>query len=235
MPSRRRLAALALLIPVALAAFLTATAGGSGTTARHSARAAYFAQVRAAVVRGAARDFAAGTGIGGPDFAACVEHQLREALDSPTITDLAAVYRRPGGPGYAAQTLNAIASPLAAKCGHCTWVPELVDGARRLSFTRPNGAAGRHPASPTDPSWACVAATRSPGPTANGSASTSSSVAPRSASSRSPGTSGSRCARRGSTTASAATTGSGPSPHQGSRRGPTTAASTSFTSRSNSA
>ena len=144
MPSRRRLAALALLIPVALAAFLTATAGGSGTTARHSARAAYFAQVRAAVVRGAARDFAAGTGIGGPDFAVCVEHQLREALDAPTITDLAAVYRRPGGPGYAAQTLNAIASPLAAKCGHCTWVPELVEAARGLSFTRPTGAAARH-------------------------------------------------------------------------------------------
>jgi hypothetical protein len=144
MPSRRHHIALAVLIPVVLASFLAASAGGSGITARHSARAAYFAQVRAAVVRGAARDFAAGTGIGGPDFAACVEHQLREALDAPTITDLAAVYRRPGGPGYAAQTLNAIASPLAAKCGHRTWVPELVEAARGLSFTRPTGAAARH-------------------------------------------------------------------------------------------
>jgi hypothetical protein len=140
MSSRRRLTALALLIPAVLAA----TAGGSGTTARHSARAAYFAQVRATVVHGAARDFAAGTGIGGPKFATCVEHQLREALDAPTITDLAAVYRRPGGSAYAAQTLNAIASPLAARCGHRTWVPELVEAAHGLSFTRPTGAAVRH-------------------------------------------------------------------------------------------
>jgi hypothetical protein len=132
-------------MPVAVAAFLVA--GGPGSAASgsgSSARAAYFAHVRAAVVRGAARDFAAGTGIGGPDFAACVVHQLREALDAPTITDLAAVYRRSGGSADAAQVLNAIASPLAARCGHRTWVPEMIEAAHGLSLTRPTGAAARH-------------------------------------------------------------------------------------------
>lgn len=144
MTSGRRLTALALLIPIVVAALLAATAGGSGTLARHSARAAYFDHVRDAVVRGAARDFNEGTGIGGPDFEACVKGQLREALDAPTLTSLTAIYRRPGGSAYAAQTLNAIAAPLAARCGHRYWVPELVDAARGLSFTHPTGAAVRH-------------------------------------------------------------------------------------------
>ena len=65
-------------------------------------------------------------------------------LDPPTITDLAAVYRRPGGSAYAAQVLNAIASPLAARCGHRAWVPELIEAAHGLSFSRPTGAAARH-------------------------------------------------------------------------------------------
>jgi hypothetical protein len=143
MGSRRRHIALALLIPVVLAAVLVATAGGSGTAAGHSGRAAYYAHVRAAVVGGAARDFAEGTGIGGPDFQTCLKGRLRDALDPPTIDTLAAIYRRPGGPAYAAQTLNAIASPLAAKCGHRAWVPELVDAARGLSFTHPAGGAAK--------------------------------------------------------------------------------------------
>jgi hypothetical protein len=145
MPSRRRLTACVLLIPVALAAFLVA--GGPGSAASgsdSSARATYFDHVRDAVVRGTARDFSTGTGIGGPDFAECVEGLLGEALDRPTITDLAAVYRRPGGSAYAAQVLNAIASPLAARCGHRTWVPELIEAAHGLSFTRPTGAAAKH-------------------------------------------------------------------------------------------
>jgi hypothetical protein len=146
MPSRRRLTALALLIPVVVAAFLAATAGGSGSAASgsgNSARAAYFDHVRDAVVQGTGRDFAEGTGIGGPEFAACVEGLLGEALDPSTITDLAAVYRRPGGSASAAQVLNAIASPLAARCGHRAWVPELIEAAHGLSATRPTGAAAR--------------------------------------------------------------------------------------------
>jgi hypothetical protein len=144
MRSRRRLTALALLIPVILAGLLAAAGPGSSASGSGTfARAAYFDQVRDAVVSGAARDFAAGTGIGGPDFAACVEARLGEALDPGTITDLAAVYRRPGGSAYAAQVLNAIASPLAARCGHRYWVPELVEAAHGLSFTRTTGAAAR--------------------------------------------------------------------------------------------
>jgi hypothetical protein len=143
MASRRRLLALALLIPVVLAAFLAATAGGSGTAARNSTRAVYFDHVRDAVTRGAARDFAAGTGIGGPDYAACVKSELGGALDPPTISSLATVYRRPGGSAFAAQILNAIALPLATRCGHRHWVPELTGAARGFSFSHDTGVAVR--------------------------------------------------------------------------------------------
>jgi hypothetical protein len=107
----------------------------------HERRVAYLERVRDAVVRGAATDFAIGTGIGGPSFEACVKGLLREALDGPTIGNLVAVYRRPGGVAYAAQALNALAAPLAARCGHRSWVPELVEAARGLRSAAPIGAA----------------------------------------------------------------------------------------------
>ena len=143
MPSRRRLTALALLIPVALAALFSASAGGSGTAARHSGRAVYFAHVRDAVVHGAARDFAQGTGIGGPTYAACVKSELGAALDPPTISSLASVYRRPGNSALVAQILNAMALPGATRCGHRYWVPELTGAARGLSFSHDTGVAVR--------------------------------------------------------------------------------------------
>jgi hypothetical protein len=143
MTSRRRLTALALLIPVALAALFVTTAGGSGTAARHSGRAAYFAHVRDAVVHGAARDFAEGTGIGGPAYAACVKSELGAALDPPTISSLAGVYRRPGNSALVAQILNAMALPGATRCGHRYWVPELTGAARGLSFSHDIGVAVR--------------------------------------------------------------------------------------------
>jgi hypothetical protein len=143
MTSRRRLTALALLIPVALAALFAATAGGSGTAARHSGRAAYFAHVRDAVVHGAARDFAESTGIGGPAYAACVKSELGATLDPPTISSLAGVYRRPGNSALVAQILNAMALPGATRCGHRYWVPELTGAARGLSFSHDTGVAVR--------------------------------------------------------------------------------------------
>ncbi|HEY2055814.1 MAG TPA: hypothetical protein VGH14_17925 [Solirubrobacterales bacterium] len=111
--------------------------------ALHDRRVTYLERVRDAVVRGMGMDFADGTGIGGPPFEACVKGLLREALDGPTISNLVAVYRRPGGVAYAAQALNALAAPLAADCGHRYWVPELVDTARGLRSGRPIGAATR--------------------------------------------------------------------------------------------
>jgi hypothetical protein len=109
----------------------------------HGRRVAYLERVRDAVVRGAAADFAHGTGIGGRPFEACVKGLLREKLDGPTIANLVAVYRRPSGTAYAAQALNALAAPLAAACGHRSWVPELVEAARGLRSAGPIGAAIR--------------------------------------------------------------------------------------------
>lgn len=127
----------------------------SGT---HERRVAYLDRVRDAVVRGAGRDFAygrvrdrmvhragrdpaIGTGVGGPSFEACVKGLLWEALDGPTIANLVAVYRRPHGVAYAAQALNLLAAPLAASCGHRSWVPELIEAARGLRSGQPIGAA----------------------------------------------------------------------------------------------
>jgi hypothetical protein len=88
--------------------------------------------LREAVLRGAARDFAEGTGIGGRAFETCVLGRLRTALDRPTLDRLVQVYRRPGGQPFAAQALNQLAAPLAARCGHRTYVPELVEASRGL-------------------------------------------------------------------------------------------------------
>ncbi|MBS1676012.1 MAG: hypothetical protein JST08_01380 [Actinobacteria bacterium] len=104
-------------------------------------RAAYLDRVRDAIVHGAAVDFAIGTGIGGPPFEACVRGLLRKALDGPTIADLTAIYHRPYGAAFAAQALNEVTAPLAGRCGHRYWVPELVEAARGLRSAAPIGAA----------------------------------------------------------------------------------------------
>ena len=144
MGSRRRSTLLALLLFAVLAATFAVHGTGSATSDRRQPRStAYFAQVRGAVIRGVGRDFAEGTGIGGPAFESCLTGEMREALDPPTISDLAAIYRRPGGSAYAAQVLNAIAVPLAGRCGHRYWVPELVQAAQGLRVSHSTGAAVR--------------------------------------------------------------------------------------------
>ena len=112
-------------------------------TVTHVRRTAYWNRVRKAIIRGEARDYAAGTRIGGLRFQACLRAGLREALDPPTISNLVEIYRRPGGTAYAAQALNSLAFPAAAECGHPYWVPELVDAASGLRVARPTGAAVR--------------------------------------------------------------------------------------------
>jgi hypothetical protein len=104
-------------------------------------RTSYVDRVRESVVRGAGRDFAAGTRIGGPSFEACVKRRLGEALDGPTISNLVAIFHRRHGMAYVAQALNALAEPLAARCGHRYWVPELVEAANGLRSAAPSGAA----------------------------------------------------------------------------------------------
>lgn len=93
-------------------------------------------RLRAAVVSGAARDFAIGNGIGGPRYESCVLALLREALDRPTLARLVQVHRRPGGPQFAGQALNTLALPLGTRCGHPYYVPELVEASRGLGRGR---------------------------------------------------------------------------------------------------
>lgn len=142
----RRLRSNVPFLVVCGAALLALLAGCGATgseeaTATGAHRGAELERVRDAVLRGAKADFALGTGIGGPSFEACVAGRLRKALDAPTIADLVAVYRGPYGTAYAAQALNALAAPLAARCGHRSWVPELIEAARGLRSAHPFGAA----------------------------------------------------------------------------------------------
>ncbi len=145
MGSRRPRSNLVLLL--ACGATLLALAAGCGGAGSGEAsagaphRVAYLERVRDAVLRGADADFALGTGIGGPTFEACVEGRLRKALDGPTVANLVAIYRRPDGTAYAAQALNALTAPLAARCGHRSWFPELVEAARGLRSAAPIGAS----------------------------------------------------------------------------------------------
>lgn len=100
-------------------------------------------RVRDAVLGGLRRDFAEGTGVGGPSFESCLEGRLREALDRPTLDRLVGVYRRPWGQHYSAQALNILAEPLAARCGHRYYVPEMVAASRGLRSGKLAGAAAR--------------------------------------------------------------------------------------------
>lgn len=120
---------------------LLASASSCGSGSAEPSDAAGSAALRGAVLRGAARDFAQGNGIGGKAFEACVLGRLRKALDRPTLVRLAHVYRRPGGRAYAAQALNELAAPLAARCGHRAYVPELVEASRGLRSGTPVGRA----------------------------------------------------------------------------------------------
>lgn len=138
---------MALLGPQRTAPLLLAAAAiaiGCGSAASPpGGKGEGFAGVRAAVVHGAARDFAVGTGVGGPRYEACVLGRLRAALDRPTLVRLVQVYRRPGGQQFAAQALNDLALPLGARCGHRFYVPELVEASRGLAKGRLAGAAVR--------------------------------------------------------------------------------------------
>jgi hypothetical protein len=98
--------------------------GGSGH-AREAAIAAGAPALRAAVVRGARRDFEGGTGAGPAGFPGCLAAGLRRALGVPRLTQLVSVYRRQGQP-YASQALNRLAVPIGDRCGSRRFVPELI-------------------------------------------------------------------------------------------------------------
>jgi hypothetical protein len=142
MGSHRRSTALVLLLLTGiLAVTFSGRSAGSFTTPRGSA--AYFERVRDAIIGGVGRDFAAGAQVSTPAFRSCLRRHLRGALDAPKISGLATLYRRPGAPPFVAQTLNAIALPLARECGHVAWVPELTGAADGLSASYDTGAAVR--------------------------------------------------------------------------------------------
>lgn len=151
--SRRRSASAALLLVILGVATIAVTLAACGDAAErpagperasvHRQRSPYLSRVRDAVIRGVRRDFALGTGIGGAAFEACMSTRLRGVLDAQTIDSLVAVYRRPYGTARAARALNTLAAPLAARCGHRSWMPELVEAAHGLRSAGPNGAAVR--------------------------------------------------------------------------------------------
>jgi hypothetical protein len=129
-------ASMALLLSGAVVASLAACGSDSEDPSR-------LERLRAAVLSGAREDFAAGTGAGGPAFEACVLGRLEEALDRPALERLVGVRRRPGGQQFAAQALNALAAPLAARCGHRFYVPKLVEASRGLRGRVPSEAAAK--------------------------------------------------------------------------------------------
>lgn len=142
-----RRAALALVVSTAAAVGCgsggpggTSDGAPAGTAMRShpaaAARAAEIQRLRRAVVRGAARDFAIGNGIGGHAYEACVLVSLRDALDRAALARLVQVYRRPDGRQFAAQALNRLAVPLGAACGHPYYVPELVEASRGFARGR---------------------------------------------------------------------------------------------------
>lgn len=133
------------LATVSLAACRSASRNTDSTATRPDEQrgddeelSASFERVRGAVLRGAAKDFAQGTGIGGPAFESCVRELLGRVLDRPAIARLVQVYRRPDGQQFAAQALNALASPLGAECGHSqSWWKRREDCEKESRSVRP--------------------------------------------------------------------------------------------------
>ena len=224
MTSRRHLIALALLIPVALAALVAGTAGGSEPSTSgpgNSARAGYFDHVRDAVVNGAARDFAAGTGLGGPTSPPASRAGWAKRSTPPTIDRPRR--RLPAPRRLGLRGAGAERDRLPAR--RPVPPPHLGTGAGRgcpralLHPSRGRRGAGTS-ASPTAPSWGNAAAT------GRESRLRTDRHRPRLRPPRDP------CRRRrrgpadrlrtpGKHTASPVTTGSGRSPNRGSRRGTT--------------
>ncbi len=100
-----------------------------------------FGALRRAILRGAAADFRAGTGVGPPRFEQCLQSNLRGALDKNELVSLVGVYRRPGGQQFTAQALSALAAPLGDRCGGRRFVPEMIAASMALRYGRLEGKA----------------------------------------------------------------------------------------------
>jgi hypothetical protein len=129
-------------------AVLAAAAVGCGSSSTDSTSSAPtrpaalgFESLREAVLRGAARDWASGTQIGGPEFEACLQLRLKPALDRDELASPVQVYRREGGQQFVAQALNTLAAPLATRCGGRGYAPEMIEASRALRFGRLRGGA----------------------------------------------------------------------------------------------
>lgn len=115
---------------------------GRATTAAPGARASRRIDAEAlrdAIIRGAARDFRAGTGVGPNGFRRCLLEGLGRALDRAVLARLAAIARRPYGLARAAQALNELAVPIGDACGGRRYVPKLIAAATALDDGRPGG------------------------------------------------------------------------------------------------
>lgn len=105
-----------------------------------------FRALRRAILRGAAADFRAGTGVGPPRFEQCLQSKLRGALDKNELESLVGVYRRPGGQQFVAQALSTLAAPLGDRCGGRRFVPEMIAASMALRYGRLEGTAINRPA-----------------------------------------------------------------------------------------
>jgi hypothetical protein len=126
-------AAIIALLSVAL--FLSACGGSSEpppvqaeVTVRPGSwgREIALSRLRDKILRGAAADYRAGTGVGPRRFGLCLRLGLRRALTGTQLDRLAAVYRRPSGRQFVAQALNRVAVPVGESCGGRQYVPEMI-------------------------------------------------------------------------------------------------------------
>ena len=140
----KRFAIASLSLLAVLVAIGCGSSGSESRMARESAKAVPtdYQAMRDKVVLGLAKDFRAGTHPGPARYGLCVRLGVRRALTQEQLDRLVAVYRRPGGQGFAAQALNALAAPIGAECGGAKYVPELVDAAAALGDRYPLGRLG---------------------------------------------------------------------------------------------
>ena len=130
-----------------LALFVGVGCGSSATEQRQGQERKNVAlidydRMRDKVLLGLAKDFRASAVARPGRYGLCVRLGMRRALTPRQLDRLAAIHRQPDGRQLAAQALNALASPIGAKCGGARFVPELITASKPLGADYPLGRRG---------------------------------------------------------------------------------------------